>query len=638
MLSSSQLAWGFDGHLAESYAGLYPLFINSDVSYTTGPFQGTSAAVFHTPLLSIYGGYYSPAYWIQYALPSDVPLVALQSQGGTQYGIQNVNIAQNMFNTFGSNAFSFAAWVNVNGSTYPDQGAISLQHKLNDYPDVNFQYNGIIGFNGSSSGLHAPANTWYLTSATFTAAEVTVYFNGVATGTFPFTETRIAAIRFGAADTGFNGAIALAQMWPVALSANQHASLAAAQAPFPQAPPAGAPPPPATPLLVNGFIQLANTNPPAVKITLTGPYEVVIPYDGYCTTEYAEQDAPGSAWRATDGTIILNLGNEQGNYRMIRTPQAGPILMSQFVRDCSRPPFVGTNTLPTNLDKSGPYNSLFPALFASPWDAPGCSHYYLNATYFGNYSPNMFMSATWAMPDVISATSGTVYGFGQNDICGGGHSSGPYGSAAGLISTDGGTSYSYVTGPDPAPGVFVGPTQSDTYNLASSVVQYPNDPNTWYIMAGTYNLNCVWKSTNIADTSAWRGWNGSDWSVKVIDPFTNTGPAPQECVPPANFGQAIKWSTVCSCWISIGSNYYGFSYSTSTNLTTWSNQEYLTSQYNPANPVAATYNYLTLIDLDNANADMNYVQTSSTPHLFVRYTNPVSQFQTVRFPLLVERR
>ena len=165
---------------------------------------------------------------------------------------------------------------------------------------------------------------------------------------------------------------------------------------------------------------------------------------------------------------------------MVRPPTPGPILLSQFTRDCSRPPFVGTNSLPPNLDPSMPLSQLYPALYASPIDGPGCVPSVLDAPYFGTFSPNMFIMGTWAMPDLMNATSGTIYAFGQNDICGGGWGSGGGGSVAGIVSVDGGTSYQYITGPDPAPGVFVSPTQSGVYNYNSNVIQYPDDPNHWY--------------------------------------------------------------------------------------------------------------------------------------------------------------
>ena len=67
------------------------------------------------------------------------------------------------------------------------------------------------------------------------------------------------------------------------------------------------------------------------------------------------------------------------------------------------------------------------------------------------------------MPDLVNATSGTIYAFGQNDICGGGTGSNGGGFFAGLVSTNGGTSYDYIVGPDPAPGVFVSPSRGGVY-------------------------------------------------------------------------------------------------------------------------------------------------------------------------------
>ena len=121
-------------------------------------------------------------------------------------------------------------------------------------------------------------------------------------------------------------------------------------------------------------------------------------------------------------------------YRMIRPPQNGSVLISQFVRDCSRPPFVGTNKLLPGLNPNADPSTLYPALYASPWNVANCVPSFVNDTYFGYYSPNMFISGpiffrgeyrvfsdaiivsgTWAMPDFVNRTSGTIYAFGQNE-------------------------------------------------------------------------------------------------------------------------------------------------------------------------------------------------------------------------------
>ena len=61
------------------------------------------------------------------------------------------------------------------------------------------------------------------------------------------------------------------------------------------------------------------------------------------------------------------------------------------------------------------------------------------------------------------------------------------------------------------------------------------------------------------------------------------------CVAPANMGNYIVWSRPLGCWLSIGFDADGWSYSTSTNLTTWSSMEFLINSYNASNPISQTY-------------------------------------------------
>lgn len=290
----------------------------------------------------------------------------------------------------------------------------------------------------------SPPNSWYLTSATFNSSTASLYFNGTLQGTLPFGQDFVRLLIVGSNGQGgaFAGAVTGLQMWNRALAPSEHAALMAGPTSLPPAPPPSSPsPPPGAPLLRDNFLTLTTSNPPAGVVVITGPPEDVISYTGYCQDEYKEQageplhyefcafsltsvlvalllqDSPAVAFRSTDGTMFLNAGNEQGNvrsfhhllfaitirfcsranvcqYRMIRAPQPGPVLVSQFIRDCLRPPFVGTNVLQASLNPNADPSTLYPFLYASPWNVAGCVPQYVNDTYFGYFSPNMFISGT----------------------------------------------------------------------------------------------------------------------------------------------------------------------------------------------------------------------------------------------------
>lgn len=100
-----------------------------------------------------------------------------------------------------------------------------------------------------------------------------------------------------------------------------------------------------------------------------------------------------------------------------------------------------------------------------------------------------------------------------------------------------------------------------------------------------------------------------------------------------------SWSDVCGCWLAIGyaappgagPNWRGFSYSTSTDLHTWSDAVELMSNDGGAD------NYPTLLDLEYAYAGRNFVCSSATPALYYRRMDPNNLGATTySVPLLVE--
>lgn len=242
------------------------------------------------------------------------------------------------------------------------------------------------------------------------------------------------------------------------------------------------------------------------------------------------------------------------------------------------------------------------------------------------------------MPDLLNATSGTIYAFGQNDICGGGTGSNGGGSVAGLVSTNGGTSYDYIVGPDPAPGVFVSPSRGGVYKrvLCPPPIQISSltlqnlfiaatrptcfstqltpprgtSPPAALIASGNRRTSPT-QPCGAAGTESGGTWSPASTRGPRTWPDSQSACAPSllcglaslskltrvpigasrfsRCVAPANMGNYIVWSRPLGCWLSVGFDVDGWSYSTSTNLTTWSSMEFLINSYNASNPISQTY-------------------------------------------------
>ena len=78
----------------------------------------------------------------------------------------------------------------------------------------------------------------------------------------------------------------------------------------------------------------------------------------------------------------------------------------------------------------------------------------------------------------------------------------------------------------------------------------------WYLLAmrgqpaapGT----CVWRSLDVTDGSAWRGWDGADFNVVSLDRTMRAVRSP--FAPPRDRRScaSASWSDVLGCWLSVG--------------------------------------------------------------------------------------
>ena len=121
-----------------------------------------------------------------------------------------------------------------------------------------------------------------------------------------------------------------------------------------------------------------------------------------------------------------------------------------------------------------------------------------------------------------------------------------------------------------------------TFGLQSGFVVQSNivqSGNAWYVLAAfqpqyhsgngsNYERICLFRSSNVLSADAWRGWNGSAFSVTTL---TISNPGSNFCtgVLPFTFRFDLRFSSICNCWITLGASQTAWLYSTSYDLIYW---------------------------------------------------------------------
>lgn len=439
----------------------------------------------------------------------------------------------------------------------------------------------------------------------------------------------------------FSGLIDDVMMWAKPLSDAQIFSIfSGIPAPppsdvVPRSPPPAQPLPPIPP---TPTMPLGAPYASGYGISVTGPPEVVLSHETLCNNPDphlydAGQDVAASAYRAADGTVSLMSGQTFANFRSVMAPGT-----DHFVRDCAKPSLDGywietsdvldptntntTDSFPTMYGRTGPF-----------WNKGACG---------------FWLMSPYAHDDVVNQTSGTVQSFVQTNYC-------PkingvtywYSNVAGAISHDGGATYHFIQGADPAPGVIVSPYKFDPagsqwFQGTGGVTNtFKNQADgKWYVFAGNPGPSpgaCLWQSPNVSDPWAWRGWNGSSFSVISVDPYTvNTT---NYCLGVCSYCGSVTWNTVLNAWLAVGDESPYFVYGVSSSLFNWPASTRLFygplfSLEDAVPPYAPiTYDFPSIIDLDST--DRNFGTSGATPHLYSTRYNPGGTRDTVRFPLTV---
>ena len=59
---------------------------------------------------------------------------------------------------------------------------------------------------------------------------------------------------------------------------------------------------------------------------------------------------------------------------------------------------------------------------------------------------------------------------------------------------------------------------------------------------------CVWRSLDVTDGSAWRGWDGAEFNVVSLDPYDAGGEQPFcTATGPPQLRFSLSWSDVLGC-------------------------------------------------------------------------------------------
>jgi hypothetical protein len=189
-----------------------------------------------------------------------------------------------------------------------------------------------------------------------------------------------------------------------------------------------------------------------------------------------------------------------------------------------------------------------------------------------------------------------------------------YYSIAFSRSTDGGNSYVRSAAPADLiatlPYTYAGGTGPAGYFQPSNIVYRPDGY--YYMMVGTLGYSaqqqgpCLLRTRQIADPTSWRAWDGTDYSVRFIDPYVETSEPPEAHVcTPVGQGSlseqmtgSLTYNTYFGKYMVLGGamsptpGQNGFYYSLSDDLIHWSTPRLLmhgeliwTYTCDPAGPV-----------------------------------------------------
>ena len=369
-------------------------------------------------------------------------------------------------------------------------------------------------------------------------------------------------------------------------------------------PPATAPPTTAPPAAPDPVVE--------PRIVVTGPEEVVFDWTtDQCEPEHIP-DIAARAFRDADGTVQLTIGH-WNTYRMI-----GPTL-DAVASDCSR------------------------ILMSSDFDP----------------DPSQFNDSEW-MGAPYTFDGETIYAVVHNEYRGDTHTGDRPGQCPSgqrlpcldtsftmAVSTDGGDSFDHIL-PPPNHLVATLPYQYVDDSVPSGLRQPSNiieGPDGFFYLFGNVSDQpdeqqwvCAMRTDDLADPSSWRYWDGTEFAGVWKNPYVDAvDPDADTCAPLAfsQLGGGINESVVfdeeLGLYVMVGAadspgaggTDWGFYYSTSPDLITWSARRLLVDL--PINPSVddpdndTTHAYPAIIDPDSPS--LNFSTTDGQMYLYVSRFN-----------------
>ena len=360
-------------------------------------------------------------------------------------------------------------------------------------------------------------------------------------------------------------------------------------------------------------------------------------------------DQAMAAFRRDDGSVVAFSGDNDIKGNGVPVPGGGFFRMvgsslHDLVRDCTAP-----------VLKGGP-------AFADP----------------ASYPHSVWLMATWTedgetvhglVHDEYHAnvTDAEMCPAGDHGICW-------YSTILAVKSTDGGRTFEYQTSPQNPRGIAVSspvgyqPGQEGGRPQGTSAGGHHlvHDPHDGYLylltgcgqgahLPGGEIGRCVWRTKDISDVAAWRGWNGAAWTVTSVDPYASPARSSEGHLPALVSGslpgpQSVVYHEGLELFIAMGSSLTSASgerpkvqtwYMTSTNMTTWSNKRAAAAAFELPGPFLDRANYPHLIDADSPSRNFDVIgRASKSVYLqlitHIPHTGPGFPRAGVAIPVTVE--
>ncbi len=378
------------------------------------------------------------------------------------------------------------------------------------------------------------------------------------------------------------------------------------------------------------------------KITITGGEQTVFNWHADHCSKMDFPDVPAYAFVDKDGKVQLLASNANGNYRMIGSS------LGDVKRDCERP------VLSSNPNKNAPPQAFDNRMWlTAPWTNDGQTIYALVHNEFD----------AWFDADKQFCQSG------DKTKCW-------YPNAIQVMSTDTGKSYQPMRGPQGQVKIAMTTPyrytpDGDTAGNQQGMVSQSNilsskgaDGKTYYYVMVVRSIGhdnkvgtCLFRSSDISNPEAWRGWDGKDFSAAMHNnPYSST-PSSQICAPIFSgfFCSGWTYNNVLHKYLAIcRSNHFqtdqgaveAFVYSTSADMLHWSKPEFLkrinwqgTFRASAMNSGVTAQTYPSI--LDPTSTGRNFEFSGASPYLYYTRFNPKERHapwqnrDLVRVPLSV---